>query len=229
MQTTLFLRLALAIALLSVLGCGNSNDGSSSTTTGAIASQTPTPGSAEFVRTVVLPEEKTAFAETDRAIYFAGDAGVATLLNTGLDSLFLPGCAPFVFEQSLDGEWAFVGPPFVCVWEGLAIPVERNETDSIEFTAPNESGFYRLRYDYSIGCDAGLPLSQANCDAELVVYSSGFEVVREACDPDHPSCRFIPAAPNILCPDGASVSGPSAECTRDPETWECGYEFLSCP
>ena len=227
MQIIRSVPLALAIALLFSTGCGNSDD--TQATIAVSNGSQPIDGSGGLLAIVNVSEETAVYAETDRTTYFAGDSGIATLLNSGLDPVFLPGCAPFVFEQSLDGDWAFVGPPFVCVWEGIAIYVGRNETDSIEFTAPSESGFYRLRYDYSSGCESGLPLSQANCDDELLVYSNAFEVVREACDLGQPGCRFVPAALNVLCADGVNFSGPSAECTRDPATWDCGYEFLSCP
>jgi hypothetical protein len=220
--------IATAIALLFVaVGCGDT-EASLRINTGTGLSQ-QTNAAAGLQLTVSIPGRSLAYAETDRTLYSAGDSGLATFLNTGPDPLFLPGCAPFFFEQRLDGHWAFVGPPFVCVWEGLAIYVGMNETDSIEFIVPSESGLYRLRYDHSSGCEIDVPLSQANCEVDFVIYSNVFEVERELCDPSQPACRFVPGAPNILCADGVNVSGPSAECTRDPETWECGYEFLSCP
>lgn len=221
------LRLALAVALLFGAGCGDSNgDGSLTTNLNTSGSSSASGG----VRlTFMYGDPISGHAETDRDVYTAADTGVATFLNSGSVPIFLPGCAPFVIEQRLDGSWALVGPPFVCVWEGIAYYLGMNRTDSITFTAPSESGVYRLRYDYSTGCDEDVPLSEANCSRQHVTYSNVFEVERELCDPSHSGCRFVPGAPNILCADGVNFSGPSEECTHDPETWECGYEFLSCP
>jgi hypothetical protein len=168
-------------------------------------------------------------AETDGDIYTAGEMGTATFEILTQRSVYLPGCAPFVFEQSLDQKWIVIGPPFVCVWEGLAVAVATNEIVETQFDAPRDTGIYRLRYDYSMGCEPNRPLSQANCSSEAVAYSNEFEVARELCDPVEFGCRFMPAAPNFLCADGVNLGGPAGECTRNPVSGECGYEFLSCP
>lgn len=206
---------ALSIVLLLGVACAESDGENSAAATANAAGTAGAP----------IP----AAAETDSDIYTAGESGLATFRNLTKEPLFLPGCSPFVFEQSLDGLWEFVGPPFVCVWEGFAVAIGEDERDETWFVAPNESGFYRLRYDYSLGCEPDLPLSQANCASEAVVYSNEFEVERELCEPTQFGCRFVPAAPNFLCPDGVNISGPSEECTRDPASGVCGYEFLSCP
>ncbi len=216
------------IAFLVMTGCGDAET-SVYLRSGAPITQPPN-AAGGLTLTVSTGEERSlAYAETDRDFYIAGESGIATFLNSGDGTLFLSGCAPFVFEQSLDGAWSFVGPPFVCLWEGIAIPVGRNETDSIEFTIPRESGVYRLRYDYSAGCELGVPLSEAHCAANFATYSNIFEVGRELCDLSQIGCRASPGPSNILCSDGMNVSGPSSECTRDSETGQCGYEFLSCP
>ncbi len=204
----------LAVVLLLLAGCGDSDNQTSVTVNLGTASAT-------FTENVI--------AETDRDIYVASSIGFATFSNFGPEPLYLPGCAPFVFEQSLDGGWAFVGPPYVCVWEGLAFVVEPDEPDDVEFLIPNESGIYRLRYDYSSRCEPDLPLSQARCARENVVYSNEFEVERELCSPFELGCQLAPTAPIFHCPDGLSFGGPAGECTREPESGECGYEFLSCP
>ena len=67
-------------------------------------------------------------AGTDRLIYTAGKTGIAAFLNQSDRPVYLPGCAPFGFEQSLDGLWIFIGPPFVCFWEGFAVAVGPNES-----------------------------------------------------------------------------------------------------
>jgi hypothetical protein len=204
----------LVFVLLLVAGCGDSNDQASVTVNLGTTSAT-------FAETVV--------AETDRDVYVASSIGFASFSNFGPEPLSLPGCAPFVFEQRLDGEWAFVGPPYVCVWEGFAFAVAPNERDEVEFLVPNESGIYRLSYDYSSRCLPDLPLSQAQCEREDVVYSNEFDVERELCGPFELGCQVAPAAPLFHCPDGLNLGGPAGDCTRDPVSSECGYEFLSCP
>jgi len=196
-------------------GCAES-DGKISTTADASVSALP-------------PVADSVVAETDSDLYTAADTGIAIFQNLGDEPLYLSGCAPFVFEQSLDGAWAFVGPPFICVWEGFAVAIGTNEADVVEFMVPDESGIYRLRYDYGSNCEPDHPLSQANCLNEAIVYSNEFEVERELCDPAEFACRFVPAAAIFLCADDVNFSGPAGECTRDPVTGECGYEFLSCP
>jgi hypothetical protein len=217
----------LATALLLSIGCGES-EGDTSARASVNAGGSSSGVSLFFM--VSNPEDGAdASAESDRVIYEAGSMGTAGFRNETQMPLFLPGCAPFVFERSLDGAWTFADPPIVCVWEGLAVAVYPNEIDEFDFLAPNNSGTYRLRYDYSSGCELDLPLSQANCENDFVVLSDEFEVERELCDPAEPSCRFVPGAPNLLCPDGVNIAGPSAECTRAPGSGECGYEILRCP
>lgn len=168
-------------------------------------------------------------AETDEALYTAGEAGVATFYNPIQDPVFLPGCAPFVFEHSLDGAWNETGPPFHCVWEGTAVVVAWRESIETPFDAPADSGVYRLRYDVGRNCKPDVPLSEAECEFHGFVHSEPFEVERELCEPSEPDCHFAPAGPNFLCEDGVHVGGPSSECTRDPSSGRCGYEHLRCP
>jgi len=178
---------------------------------------------------VVLLFVTIGCAETDQEIYVAGEPGLATFTNTLKEPVYLPGCAPFVTERSLDGEWIDQGPPFVCIWEGIAVEVGPSEAVETPFDAPTESGVYRIRYGVSARCEPGLPLSQANCQLEDMPRTAAFTVERELCDPSDRGCRFVPAAPNFLCEDGVNFGGPAAECTRDPISGACGYEFLSCP
>ena len=168
-------------------------------------------------------------ARTDADLYTAGDAGEATFHNFLTETLYLSGCAPFVFERSLDGDWVDQGPPFHCIWEGIAVPVAQEERIKTPFDAPYDSGIYRLRYDVGARCQPDVPLSQAQCEVRNEVVSDEFEVERELCDASEPDCRHVPAAPNILCEDGVHFAGPAAECTRDPASGRCGYEFLRCP
>jgi len=168
-------------------------------------------------------------ATTDRDAYAAAEPGVATFHNSLEMPLYLPGCAPFVFERSLEGGWVVVGPPYLCVWEGIAVAVEMNENLDTGFDAPGDSGIYRLRYAYGARCEMDVPLSEAQCQVEGDVRSHPFEVRREVCDPAEFGCQFRPAAPNFLCADGTHVGGPASECTMDPASGECGYEILGCP
>lgn len=208
---------AVAIALLLGAGCAESGGENSAADDASSSDISPATTSV------------TAIAETDSDIYSAADSAIATFRNLGHETLYLPGCSPFVFEQSLDGTWGFVGQPLVCFWEGFAVAIGANEIDEFEFMVPNVSGIYRLRYDYSSGCEPDLPLSQANCEAQAVAYSNEFEVERELCDPAEFNCQFVPGAPNFLCADGVNFAGPSGECTRDPASGVCGYEILHCP
>jgi hypothetical protein len=171
----------------------------------------------------------TGCAWTDEESYTAGDSGIATIRNLASMPIYLGGCAPFVFQRRFSGAWFDLGPPFVCVWEGIAVEVLRHEDLETPFTAPSDTGLYRLRYPFGLRCDPDLPLSQANCEATSELVSREFEVGRELCAPEEFSCRFVPAAPNYLCEDGIHIGGPSGECTRDPTSGACGYEFLSCP
>lgn len=169
-------------------------------------------------------------AETDQSTYVAGSEGVATFTNgSRFVPAFLPGCAPFSIERSLGGSWVEQGPPWVCIWEGIAVLVDPQSSIDTPFAVPAASGRYRLRYDVSLGCTPGLPLSQADCLRERSVFTDPFQVEREACDPSEFGCRFLPGIPNYLCEDGESVGGPSGTCTRDPASGQCGYEILACP
>jgi hypothetical protein len=168
-------------------------------------------------------------ATTDRDAYTAAEPGIATFHNSAEMPLYLPGCAPFVFERSLEGGWVDIGPPYLCVWEGIAVAVGMDESLDTVFDAPSDSGIYRLRYAYGARCEMDVPLSEAQCQIEGDVRSNPFEVQRESCDPAESGCQFRPAAPNILCADGTHVGGPASECTMNPASGECGYEILSCP
>lgn len=168
-------------------------------------------------------------ADTDQEIYLAGDPGLATITNTLKAPIYLPGCAPFTTERSLDGSWVDLGPPFVCAWEGIAVELAPKQSLETPFTAPTDTGLYRVKYTLGARCEPDLPLSQANCKFEGLERFAFFEVERELCDPSEFGCQFVPGAPNYLCDDGVHFGGPSGECTRDPVSGDCGYEFLSCP
>jgi hypothetical protein len=166
---------------------------------------------------------------TDQKLYAAAAPGIASFGHWASETLYLGGCAPFVVERRIDGAWVDVGPPFHCVWDGIAVAVEPDERIETPFDAPSDSGSYRLRYEYGARCQPGRPLHDAKCEFRSSAFSNTFEVEREICDANEPECRFVPAAPNYLCDDGEHFGGPSGQCTRDPSSGRCGYEFLRCP
>jgi len=234
-----------AFVLLFCPACGDSGGGTSPTSGSGAPSFTS--GSVELTFTVgghaqqdnggfmdpgassAPPVSTTAVAATDADLYLAADIGTATVLNISQQSLYLPGCAPFVLEQSVNGDWVDLGPPITCIWEGLAVIVGVDEADVFEFAVPADSGFYRLEYRYGLGCEEELPLSQANCTDEDVAYSNVFEVERELCEPTEPVCGLAKLLVPFQCPDGVNYGGLADECTLDPWTGECGFEFFSCP
>lgn len=78
------------------------------------------------------------------------------------------------------------------------------------------------------GCD-GKTYSNA-CEAQnagVAVEKTGeCEPVSEDCQPDE--CGPAPGLPNMLCPDGQSMSGPTGRCLKD-EAGTCSWEILTCP
>lgn len=204
--------LLLSCVLASSLACESTSDDSGGGSAPATPQATP-----------------SLSAATDADLYFALAVATAVFDNASDDTVYLGGCAPFQIERRLDGIWMDIGPPFVCIWPGFALPVEPDEWIETDFDIPSDSGLYRLRYDFGEDCDPAQPLSAAHCATTGSVYSNEFEVMREACEPDERGCRFRPGMPTLLCQDGVNVSGPDDLCTRDPTTGQCGYEILSCP
>jgi hypothetical protein len=166
-------------------------------------------------------------ASVDREHYVAGETGSTRFANDSSRTVWLSGCSIFRFEQRVEGRWEDRGPPFVCIWEGFAEPVPPGESSGTGFNAPEQSGVWRLRYPVGSGCRDDQPLSA--CSRISPIYTKPFVVEREPCAPETSECRFVPGAPNFLCPDGENFGGPSGTCTRDPSTGVCGYEFQVCP
>ena len=166
-------------------------------------------------------------ATVDMDQYVAGELGSTVFTGGAGPTAWLSGCSVFRFEQRVDGQWQDRGQPFECVWEGFALPVAAGEDVTSPFSAPANSGLWRLHYPVGEGCDATLP--QSACDDVFPILTNVFTVEREPCPPATFECQFAPAAPNYLCPDGVNIGGPSDECTRDPSTGVCGYEFRVCP
>ena len=174
-----------------------------------------------------LPSPPPHSASVDRDRYVAGEEGTTVFMNDSALTAWLAGCSAFNFEQRVEGRWQDRGPPFVCVWEGFAVPVAGGERVELSFSAPGSSGLWRLNYAVGENCEAGRP--QRACENVFPIPTKLFTVEREPCLPEIFECRFVPAAPNYLCSDGESIGGPSGVCTRDPATGVCGYEFLVCP
>ena len=165
-------------------------------------------------------------ASTDRPSYAPSDAGSATFRNDSDVTAWLEGCSAYSFEQRFDGRWQDAGPAVVCVWEGLARPVPPAESLTLPLLAPDEPGTWRLRYSAAVDCEPDLPLSQAECAWTAPVYTPAF-TVGEQCAPG--ACGPPLGMPNLLCPDGQSVAGPTGRCLRDPESDLCGWEIAECP
>jgi len=117
----------------------------------------------------------------DNDSYTAGDNGTATLNNKSPVTAYLPGCSQFSYEKLVDGQWTDQGPAVVCVWEGNVIPVAPAGSYVSAFTA-KDAGTWRLRYLVAFGCTEGKPMSEANCQAQINIYSQEFQVAGGAQD-----------------------------------------------
>ena len=78
--------------------------------------------------------------------------------------IFLEGCTTYSLEVFKDDEWVNLGPPAVCVWEGVAKKVEPGEAfQAMGMPLPEPEGWYdslyRVRGGYWSGCEAGQPIS----------------------------------------------------------------------
>jgi hypothetical protein len=137
-----------------------------------------------------LPEVKV---ETNQTGYKTVDDVSASVVNNTLDSIFLPGCSVFSWEKDVGGSWVNQGPDKVCFWEGYGKEVKAGATFA-ETLGKQQAGTWRLSVTYSVGCKAGLPLSQAGCSASYTVKSDPFKVK---------DCPLL-NMPNPLdfCPDG---------------------------
>lgn len=115
------------------------------------------------------------WAETDRTLYAAGDAGVATFSNGSSDTLWFGGCHAFVQERWNGSDWVDEGPDWLCVWEGYATPLPPRESRSDGFRA-RTPGDWRLAYQVGHGCTPGQPLGQPSCKRIETVHSNAFQV-----------------------------------------------------
>jgi hypothetical protein len=182
-------------------------------------------------------------ALTDRETYEAGEAGSVTLVNQSDVTGHLPGCQPFQYEKLEGGAWVEQPPDFVCVWEGIPVPVPPRSQLDFAFTA-RDAGRWRLRFDAGVGCDAELPLSQASCASHVSVVSNDFEVrepLSHACqvsgcsgelcasEPLFSPCVFLPhyvCFRDAVCSERGDL-GPRPGCgwERTPELEACLARF----
>ena len=165
-------------------------------------------------------------ATTDRDRYASGDAGSTTFANDGPEALYLEGCSAYAFEQLLGERWVDRGPAVVCVWEGFAQPVAPGARARFDLLAPQEPGTWRLRYTVGFRCDPAQPLREDSC-AEVVSLHTPPFLVQTLCEPS--ACGPPLGMPNVLCPDGEHVAGPTDRCLLDSTSGLCGWEILSCP
>ncbi len=165
-------------------------------------------------------------ARVDRDRYVAGDTGTAFFSNPSTDTVYLDGCSIYGFEKLEPGGWTDRGPSVVCVWEGLARPVESGEVVGSVLDVPDEAGTWRLVYAVGLACSEDQPLDPTHCELIRPTRTRSFEVIG-LCAPFE--CGPALGMPNWLCPDGEHVAGPTDRCLRDPDTGGCGWEILSCP
>jgi len=166
------------------------------------------------------------FASTDRATYTPQEAGTATFSNESDATVSLAGCSAYSLEQQFEHGWRDSGPAVVCIWEGLARPIDAGESLSLPLLAPNTPGTWRLRFTAALGCDPDLPLSQADCERTGPIHTPAFDV-RALCAAN--ACGPPLGMPNRLCPDGEASAGPTGRCLRDPDSGSCGWEIAECP
>jgi hypothetical protein len=156
-------------------------------------------------------------AVVDQETYVAGDTGTTTFSNPTSKGVHLGGCSIYGFEKQEPDGWSDRGPAVVCV---------SGEVVESELLVPDEAGRWRLVYPTGLGCVDDQPLDPTHCERIVPVYTKPFEVIG-LCDPRE--CGPPLGMPNILCPDGEHVAGPTDRCLRDPDTKTCGWEILSCP
>lgn len=160
------------------------------------------------------------WAETDAATYEEGAEAVATLHNDTADTAFLAGCGGYFLQKLEGGTWIDIGPFVVCVWEGIAQPVEAGGAFSASFLVPEKAGTYRIHFPVSFGCIEGKPLSEAECDGMKDVYTPSFKVTQalpETCE-EWRALYDAQAANVTACasPDEcAALPGTSCGCTRN--------------
>jgi hypothetical protein len=126
----------------------------------------------------------TVWVETDKDEYSTGEEGLATLHNDSPQTIYLSGCADFVYEKLRDdGTWADMGPDKVCVWEGYARPMEPHGGALSTMLQFNETGTWRLHYNIGYECKEKMPLNEENCASITDIFSNEIEVIESHQNP----------------------------------------------
>jgi hypothetical protein len=111
--------------------------------------------------------QETVLLWTAKTYYFPGATAHPIWFNFTAESIWLPGCTTYTVEEKQGATWIDLGPPAVCGWEGYALEVKPGDAwEALQTALPGDvMGFkeLRLRGTYALGCDATLPLSDANC------------------------------------------------------------------
>jgi len=114
--------------------------------------------------------------------HLPGEKVNPTWFNLTDTKLFLPGCTTYNLEkQQGPGQWTDLGPPAMCGWEGIAVPVEAGGAWQAMGIVPSlgedDYATFRLRAQYWLGCMPDQPISTAGCTGGPVdVYSPVFSV-----------------------------------------------------
>ena len=119
---------------------------------------------------------KSVSITTDKKAYLAPATVVATLHNSGKQSVFAAGCTAFSREENVGGKWIDRGADHVCVWEGLAVEIKAGQGTHQGTIGIKDPGTWRIKARIGRGCKAGLPLSQASCASLTNVFSAAFKV-----------------------------------------------------
>jgi hypothetical protein len=106
----------------------------------------------------------------------------ATWQNQTSQSIFVSGCGTVSWSRLEATGWVNYGPFVLCDTEGVGIEVSAGSSFIVPYTKPRPgtwtvAGTYRLEGDYSVGCTAGLPLSEAGCSPSVYVTSNDLVIV----------------------------------------------------
>jgi hypothetical protein len=122
-----------------------------------------------------------AFLTVDDDFYQPYEALYPVWYNFTNEPIYLGGCTTYSLEVYQNNEWINLGPPAVCVWEGVAKKVMPGDAYiAMDYTLPQPPdwsyGLHRVRGGYSTGCDDGQPIS-SGCQGEpLISVSETFYV-----------------------------------------------------
>jgi hypothetical protein len=158
------------------------------------------------------PDCPTLWAETNASQYALDESGTTTLHNDTNETVYLPGCADYDYEQKVGEQWTDRGPNAICTWEGYVRPVPAG-TDVASGIGPFTllgAGTWRLRFTVGHGCLEDQPLSTAECTSVEDVFTPAFLV-----PPDEPC-----ADPDLLVAYAACTAAADADtCALHGGTW----------